>query len=289
MTSVLVTGGDGQVGRSVLDIADDHRFRHLSLAVLGRRDCDITDQKSVAAAIEALDPAVIINAAGYTAVDAAESDPEAAMRVNRDGVAHLAAYDDRRLIQLSTDYVFDGTKSSWYTESDPVAPLGVYGETKWLGEQAASTNPRHLTLRTSWVYAAHGTNFVKAMLQLGAHRRHVQVVDDQTGCPTSAHDIAVALLQLVDYDLTGVFHLAGSEDATWCEFATAIFDTAQLDVVVEPTTTANYSTPAPRPENSRLDSSTLAAATGIRLPGWRSSLPRVVDALQHSAHTRTRS
>ena len=164
MTSVLVTGGDGQVGRSVLDIADDHRFRHLSLAVLGRRECDITDQKSVAAAIEALDPAVIINAAGYTAVDAAESDPEAAMRVNRDGVAHLAAYDDRRLIQLSTDYVFDGTKSSWYTESDPVAPLGVYGETKWLGEQAASTNPRHLTLRTSWVYAAHGTNFVKTML-----------------------------------------------------------------------------------------------------------------------------
>ena len=148
VTSVLVTGGDGQVGRSVLDIADDHRFRHLSLAVLGRRECDITDQKSVAAAIEALDPAVIINAAGYTAVDAAESDPEAAMRVNRDGVAHLAAYDDRRLIQLSTDYVFDGTKSSWHIESDP--------QSAWVYVRrglrtSCTTNPR--TTLHSWVYA----------------------------------------------------------------------------------------------------------------------------------------
>lgn len=289
MTRVLVTGGNGQVGRSITDLLGDQRFQHLTVSVADRATCDITNPDAVRRAIERFNPSVIVNTAAYTAVDASETDEAAAMLVNCDGVAHLAAQTGRRLIHLSTDYVFDGSKDGWYMESDPVAPLGVYGTSKWQGEQAARTNPDHLILRTAWVYAAHGHNFVKTMLRLGAERGNLRVVADQIGCPTSAHDIADAILRLVDIDATGTYHMAGASQATWHELATATFELAELDVAVEAIGTAEYPTPAPRPANSRLDSTALASATHVRLPSWQDSLPAVIDAARSSVPSRNHS
>ena len=289
MTRVLVTGGNGQVGRSITDLLGDQRFQHLTVSVADRATCDITNPDAVRRAIERFNPSVIVNTAAYTAVDASETDEAAAMLVNCEGVAHLAAQTGRRLIHLSTDYVFDGSKDGWYMESDPVAPLGVYGTSKWQGEQAARTNPDHLILRTAWVYAAHGHNFVKTMLRLGAERGNLRVVADQIGCPTSAHDIADAILRLVDIDATGTYHMAGASQATWHELATATFELAELDVAVEAIGTAEYPTPAPRPANSRLDSTALASATHVRLPSWQDSLPAVIDAARSSVPSRNHS
>ena len=289
MTRVLVTGGNGQVGRSITDLLGDQRFQHLTVSVADRATCDITNPDAVRRAIERFNPSVIVNTAAYTAVDASETDEATAMLVNCDGVAHLAAQTGRRLIHLSTDYVFDGSKDGWYTESDPVAPLGVYGTSKWQGEQAARTNPDHLILRTAWVYAAHGHNFVKTMLRLGAERGNLRVVADQIGCPTSAHDIADAILRLVDIDATGTYHMAGASQASWHELATATFELAELDVAVEAIGTAENPTPAPRPANSRLDSTALASATHVRLPSWQDSLPAVIDAARSSVPSRNHS
>ena len=289
MTRVLVTGGNGQVGRSITDLLGDQRFQHLTVSVADRATCDITNPDAVRRAIERFNPSVIVNTAAYTAVDASETDEATAMLVNCDGVAHLAAQTGRRLIHLSTDYVFDGSKDGWYTDSDPVAPLGVYGTSKWQGEQAARTNPDHLILRTAWVYAAHGHNFVKTMLRLGAERGNLRVVADQIGCPTSAHDIADAILRLVDIDATGTYHMAGASQASWHELATATFELAELDVAVEAIGTAENPTPAPRPANSRLDSTALASATHVRLPSWQDSLPAVIDAARSSVPSRNHS
>ena len=290
MTRVLVTGGNGQVGRSIADLASDERFTALDIAVADRSTVDITDRAGLCAAFDRMRPEVVINAAAYTAVDAAETDEAAAMAANADGVASLAdlcATHGARLLHLSTDYVFDGTKDGWYVESDPIAPLGIYGRTKAAGEAAARACPAHLILRTSWVYAAHGNNFIKTMLRIGAERPEVGVVDDQVGCPTSAHDIAEALLHLSSLDVNGTYHLAGVDSASWHEFAVAIFAAADFTTTANPISTADFSTPAPRPANSRLDSSALADATGVRLPGWRDSLPDVVSAILDTGRLRT--
>ena len=290
MTRVLVTGGNGQVGRSIAELASDERFAALDIAVAGRSTVDITDRAGLRAAFDRMRPEVVINAAAYTAVDAAEADEAAAMAANADGVASLAdlcAAHGARLLHLSTDYVFDGTKDGWYVESDPVAPLGVYGRTKAAGEAAARACPAHLILRTSWVYAAHGNNFVRTMLRIGAERPEVGVVDDQVGCPTNAQDIAEALLHLSSLDVHGTYHLAGADAASWHEFAVAIFAAADLTATANPISTADFPTPAPRPANSRLDSSALADATGVRLPGWRDSLPDVVSAILDTGQLRT--
>ena len=238
-----------------------------------------TDADAVRAAVGRIRPDVVVNAAAFTAVDAAEDASDAAHAINHEGVANLATLGVR-LLHISTDYVFDGSMARPYTEADPVAPLGVYGRSKELGEQAARAAGDHLILRTAWVYSAHGHNFVKTMLRLGAERDHVRVVADQFGCPTSAHDLAVAILQLVDHEITGTFHLTGAEEASWHEFASAVMDVAGFEVEVEAITTADYPTPAPRPANSRLDSSAIDAATGVRLPGWRRSLPRVIEQIR---------
>ena len=285
MTRVLVTGGNGQVGQSLADLASDERFAALDITVADRSTVDITDRAGLDAVFDRVRPDVVINAAAYTAVDAAETDESAAMAANADGVASLAALcsaSDTRLLHLSTDYVFDGTKDGWYVESDLIAPLGVYGRTKAAGEAAARTCPNHLILRTAWVYAAHGSNFVKTMLRVGAERPELGVVHDQIGCPTSAHDIAYALLRLASLGATGTYHLAGADQASWYEFAVAIFAAAGLTPTVNAIGTADYPTPAPRPANSRLDSNALAGVTAVRLPGWRDSLPGVVDAILSS-------
>lgn len=279
---VLVTGAAGQVGAELMRAAWP-----AGVAVTGvdRRGLDITDATAVDAVVAELAPEVIVNAAAYTAVDRAETEPDLAQAVNATGVAHLAAAADRhgsRLVHLSTDYVFDGTKDGWYVEDDPVAPLGVYGATKLAGEQAAAAAERHLILRTAWVYGALGANFVATMLRLGAERDELAVVADQRGCPTAAVDIAAAIVDLVTAgldgdELSGTFHLASPEEATWHEFACAILSEqiagGRLAVRAIPTT--DYPTPAARPANSRLDSTAIADAAGIVLPAWSTTMPAV--------------
>jgi dTDP-4-dehydrorhamnose reductase len=292
VTRVLVTGGNGQVGRSIAELASDTRFAALDIAVTDRSTVDITNRAGLNAVFDRLQPDVVINAAAYTSVDAAESDEAAAAAVNTGGVASLAnlcAANDARLLHLSTDYVFDGTKDGWYVESEPIAPLGVYGRTKAAGEAAARACPAHLILRTSWVYSAHGDNFVRTMLRIGAEHPELGVVDDQVGCPTSAHDIAEALLHLSSLDANGTYHLAGADHASWHEFAVAIFAAADLTTTANPISTADFPTPAPRPANSRLDSSALADATGVRLPSWRDSLSGAVSAILDTDQLRTSS
>jgi len=287
---LVVTGAQGQVVRSLIERAPDG----VEVVALARPELDLADPASIRDAFESGPADVVVNAAAYTAVDKAEAEEELATRVNGEG-AGLVAAAARALgapvIQLSTDYVFDGSLDRPYREDDPVAPLGAYGRSKLAGEEAvAAANPRHVILRTAWVYSPFGANFVKTMLRLGQTRDEVRVVADQRGGPTSALDIADAVLLIAHRMLAapgpekyGVFHMTGGGEASWAEFAQAVFAEAQAlgrpAVKVIPISTAEYPTPARRPANSRLDGARLQRDYGIALPDWRESLPPVVARL----------
>jgi dTDP-4-dehydrorhamnose reductase len=243
-------------------------------------------------------PDFIINAAAYTAVDRAESEPDAAWAGNCTGPANLAtACDDARvpLVHLSTDYVFDGSKIGAYREDDPVNPLGVYGKSKEAGDRAVrGALSQHVIVRTAWVYSAHGSNFVKTMLRLAAERPVLRVVADQTGSPTSAADIAAAIRTIVQQLAAGntgwgTYHFAGGGAVTWHGFAEAIFDLAAQwrgpPPLVEAITTADYPTPARRPANSVLDCSRIGATFGIVPRPWRAALAEVIRELREGEGT----
>ncbi|MCX5516596.1 dTDP-4-dehydrorhamnose reductase [Kaistia algarum] len=288
---MAVTGRSGQVALSLAERAEASGFE---LVTLARPEIDLADPASVEAAVLAAAPDVVVSAAAYTAVDKAESEADLAARVNRDGPQALARAATRLgipIVHLSTDYVFDGTKGSPYMETDPTSPLGVYGATKLAGEAAiASVTPDHAILRTSWVYSPFGSNFVKTMLRLASTRDRLTVVADQFGRPSYAPDIAAAvfavarrLIETEDESGRGVFHLTGTGDANWYEFASAIIAGSIArggrSVQVAPITTADYPTPAKRPADSRLDCSRLASVHGIALPEWRGSLELCLDRL----------
>ena len=240
-------------------------------------------------------PDLVVNAAAYTAVDKAEQEPAAAHAINALGAgatAEAAAGLGIPVIQVSTDYVFDGAKPDPYTEDDPTGPLGSYGRSKLEGEAAvAAANPRHVILRTAWVYAPYGQNFVRTMLRLAATRPELGVVADQHGCPTAARDIAATILGVAAQLLThpddkarrGVFHMAAQGEAVWADVAEAIFGRSAAlggpSATVRRITTADYPTPARRPANSRLDCSKLQRLYGIALPPWRVSLESCVERL----------
>lgn len=262
--------------------------------VVGRPAFDFDRPGTIAAVLAAERPALVVNAAAWTAVDGAEAEPDAAARANRDGPATLAALCADLgvpLIHLSTDYVFDGTKGAPYVETDRTAPTGVYGQTKLEGEQAVlAACPQAVVLRTSWVYASVGKNFVRTMLTAAQKTSTLRVVADQRGCPTSARDLADAVLTVAarvqagwEPALGGVFHAAGTGDTTWYGLAQAVFDAAlrhgRVRPTVEPITTADYPTPAHRPADSRLDCSKLARVYGVTLPPWQGAVQRVVDEL----------
>ena len=288
--SILVTGGSGQLA-GALAAAGGTRVRRV-----GRPDFDFDRPESIAACFRAADPWLVVNAAAYTAVDAAETNEAAAARANRDGPAELArlcAAAGVPLIHVSTDYVYDGDKPTPYVETDPVAPHSVYGATKLAGEQAVlASGARAIILRTAWVYAATGRNFVRTMLSLAQTRDTLRVVADQHGCPTAAADLAAAILAIAGLLETGgwqdayagVFHAAGSGETTWHELAVAAFEEAsrhgaKVPATVIPIATAEYPTPARRPANSRLDCSRLEAVFNVRLPPWRRSLARTIDEI----------
>ena len=290
---LYVIGAEGQVARSLREAASLHE--NIAFGFGARPDVDLLHPGSIETAIAKFRPDVVINPAAYTAVDKAESEPEQAYSINRDGaraVASAARIQGAPVIHLSTDYVYDGNKIGAYVESDPVAPQGVYGRSKLEGELAvAEANPRHVVLRTSWVYAPFGSNFVRTMLRLAAERDRLRVVDDQIGCPTYAPDIASAIIGVAwkltnsgwHSDFAGVTHLAGPDALTWCAFAREIIrENAERGgrvVPVDPISTSDYPTAAVRPANSTLSTEKLRATFGIRLPPMRESLSDCLDRL----------
>ena len=295
---IFVAGEHGQLAKAVGEACQS---RGLPVLLAGRSTASVTDKHAITAAIAAFRPDVVINAAAYTAVDRAEDEAADAYRVNRDGVAHLATVcADRRalLVHVSTDYVFDGSKTSPYLETDTPNPLGIYGASKLAGEHAvAAAAVDHLIVRTSWVCSPHGSNFVKTMLRLGAERDEIAVVDDQWGSPTFARDLAATLLTMAERalgsnarsELSGVYHAAGSGYTTWCGFARAIMSKSARrggpSNRIKAITTSEYPTKAARPANSRLDCSKLERVFGLRLPAWTDSLDICLDELLRT-HTR---
>jgi dTDP-4-dehydrorhamnose reductase len=293
--AILLTGGGGQVGTELRRLAPDD----LEIVAPGRDQLDLSDPDAIARHVAARPWAAVINSGAYTAVDKAESDPVTAWKINALGPAALAfatAQAGIPLLQVSTDYVFDGAKAGAYVEDDPVGPLGVYGASKEAGEQAVRTgNPRHVILRTAWVVSPHGGNFIKTMLRLAETRDELRVVDDQRGCPTSAADIATTLITIARRLIedpaapVGAYHFVNAGEATWCEFAREIFARAEVHgrkpPRVEAITTADYPTPARRPANSRLDTQKLARDFGVTPRPWRTAAAEVVDTLLAGSQT----
>jgi len=287
---ILVTGAGGQVGTELLARAARHGH---DVTGLVRADLDISDAAAVEAAVAKIKPSLIVNAAAYTAVDKAEEDRDAAYAINRDGPANLAEAAKQAgipLIHISTDYVFDGSKDGAYLESDPVAPLGVYGASKEAGEQAVrAALDEHVIMRTSWVYAAHGGNFVKTMLRVGKDRDQLRVVADQFGAPTSAADIADAILTIAtrigegNRSSWGTYHYTAEGRASWHGFAEAIFARAEpvwgRCPVVEAIPSSDYPTPAKRPTNSVLDAAKILAAFAVPRRPWQDGLEDVLGVL----------
>jgi dTDP-4-dehydrorhamnose reductase len=290
---LYVIGGQGQVARSLREAAAGNDG--IVFGYAERPDVDLLRPGSIARALADFHPDIVINPAAYTAVDKAESEPDQAFALNRDGagtVAAAAAKQGVPVIHFSTDYVFDGAKDAAYVESDPVSPRCVYGQSKYEGELAvAAANPRHIVLRTSWVYAPFGTNFVRTMLRLAAERDSLRVVNDQIGCPTYAPDIAAAVITIAGKVLAegwhvrfaGVTHLAGPDALTWYAFANDIIRGAALRggrlVPISPILTSDYPTPAARPANSRLSTARLASVFDARLPPLERSLANCLDRL----------
>jgi len=290
-TRILVIGAQGQIARELERAALPSGF---ALRTAGRATLDIARRDAVMEAVVRERPALVVNAAAYTAVDRAETEPEAARAINADGPGWLAeATADLGvpLVHISTDYVFDGSKDGAYVEADPVRPLGAYGTSKEAGERAVrAANPRHVILRTAWVYSPFGQNFVKTMLRLGAERDELRVVADQRGCPTSAGEMARGIVEIARQllldrreDAWGTYHLAGSGETTWHGLAEAVFELAAPALgrrpVVHAITTADYPTPACRPANSVLDCAKAERAFGVRLRPWRDALADVVAEL----------
>lgn len=292
---VYVIGSEGQVARSLREAAA--RDASLVFGFSSRSEVDLLRPSTIRNAFANFRPDVVINPAAYTAVDKAESEPEQAFAINRDGagaVAEAAEAVGAPVIHFSTDYVFDGRKEGAYLEGDPIAPQGVYGTSKLQGEIAvAAAHSRHVILRTSWVYAPFGGNFVRTMLRLAVERDRLRVVDDQVGCPTYAPDIADAALAIAEQiagngwkaDHAGVTHLAGPDSMSWCSFARRIVALSTKGggrpVPVDPIATRDYPTPAARPANSRLSTVRLSSLFGIHIPPLETSLASCLDRLRY--------
>lgn len=288
---IAVIGREGQVAHY---LRTQGRARGLYVFAAGRPEVDLTRPQTVVDFLDRVRPNVVVNAAAYTAVDKAESDGERAFQINATGAGELARICSAAsipLVQISTDFVFDGSKRQPYLEGDAVLPLGIYGASKAAGETAVRrTQLQHVILRTSWVYGAHGSNFVKTMLRLAAERTELGVVDDQVGCPTSARDLADAILKIApvlaanrDPSIWGTYHLTGTGDVTWHGFAAEIFRHAAARNAAVPRliaiSTDGYPTPARRPAYSVLNNTKFSGKFGFMLPDWRESLAECMAEL----------
>jgi len=288
LIKVLVFGQTGQVARELRRRA----AAGMTLQTLNRAGADLGDPAACAAVVVASNADIVINAAAYTAVDKAENDETLATVINGDApgaMARAAAARGVPFLHVSTDYVFAGDGTAPWAPEAPTGPLGAYGRSKLVGETGVrGAGGAHAILRTSWVFSAHGNNFVKSMLRLGAAHDALSIVDDQIGGPTAAGDIADALLVMArafasGKGQTGTYHFAGAPATSWAGFAREIFAQAKLAVTVTGIPTKDYPTPARRPLNSRLDCSTTENVFGIPRPDWRVSLAGVLKELSESA------
>jgi len=289
---ILITGATGQLGAA---LAAGAATAGLPYAAFNRSALDFDRPETIERCFAAAEPSIVLNAAAWTAVDAAESNVEAAYRANRDGPAILAALCARAeilLIHVSTDYVFDGSKGAPYVETDAVAPLGMYGASKEAGERAVlESDARAIILRTAWVFSAGGRNFARTMIEAGRKRPQLRVVADQRGTPTAAVDLAAAMLQIVatlrqrgwHHTDRGIFHATNTGATTWHGFAEQIFEVAgelgEAHPEILPITTADWPTPVRRPADSRLDCGKLARQFGVTLPDWRDATHRVITSM----------
>lgn len=282
---VLITGKNGQVGSCLVSQLTNTPF--IDFLALGRNELDITSDEQVNEIVNKYQPTIIINAAAFTAVDKAESEPDLANAINNIGpknLAKAAAQIGASIIHISTDYVFEGDKLGLYTEVDKVNPQGVYGQTKLAGEQSVAHEcAAHIILRTAWVFSEFGNNFVKTMLRLAQTRDTLGVVGDQFGGPTYAGDIASTIIKIasqIEQGSTkfGVYHYSGYPHVSWQKFAKQIFESAlahniiAAPIAVNEITTADYPTPAKRPENSKLDCKKIATDFSIDPSDWQSAL-----------------
>lgn len=289
---ILIIGGTGQVGTELLRC---HWPEDIELVAPARQELDLCDCDRIKNYIAAGSFSAVINSGAYTAVDRAENDILTAWKVNAMAPVAIAAATKNSgtpIIHISTDYVFNGASNSPYVEEDPVAPLGVYGASKEAGEQAVRTgNPRHVILRTAWVFSAHGTNFVKTMLRVADERSLIKVVNDQQGSPTAAADIASTLAlisrRLIDDEQcpVGTYNFVNSGEATWYDFASEIFrlrrSAGYRAPELEPIRTSEYPTPARRPANSRLSTEKIQRHFGVEPREWKSALRQVLTSITH--------
>lgn len=277
---VLVTGAGGQMGRELLGCRPDG----IELTGTSRKELDVSSLRQCREAMRRVRPDAVIHCAAYTAVDAAESEVEAAFHTNADGTANMAQASREagaKLLYLSTDYVFDGESSAPYREDSPVGPQSIYGRSKLAGEQAVQALLEEaFIIRTSWVYGPHGNNFVKTMLRLGYEGRDIKVVDDQVGSPTYTYDLAETILQLIRTDCYGVYHASNAGSCSWYEFAEAIFALGGIEAQLQPCTTSEYPQAAKRPRYSVMSQDALAAAGIAPLRPWREALAHMLGRVQ---------
>lgn len=276
MKSVFVVGAEGQLALSLKKIAPNLKF-------LSRKDLDLSQNHLIQSFFKKNKADTIINAAGYTQVDKAESESDLAFKINAEAAGELAKHCDRYLY-VSTDYVFDGRGDRPYLESDPCNPIGVYGKSKRLGEEfSIKNNPKSIVLRTSWLHSPYRQNFLKTMLRLSGSQQSLRVVGDQIGRPTYALDLADVILRIVNAEKKldpGIYHYANKGQCSWYEFAAEIFRAQKISVKLEAITTAEYPTPAKRPSYSVLDTAKIEKALGLKIPTWQNGVQRCLEALK---------
>ncbi|KFL16574.1 dTDP-4-dehydrorhamnose reductase [Geobacillus stearothermophilus] len=274
---VVVTGAKGQLGTDLVNILADRGYEVYGY---GRNELDITNFDQVKQVISEVNPDVVIHAAAYTKVDLAESEPDQAFLINAYGTRNVVVSSEAvgaKLVYISTDYVFDGAVNAPYNEFAPTNPLSVYGKSKLAGEQfVRDLHSKFFIVRTSWVYGKHGNNFVKTMLKLAQERNELMVVNDQVGCPTYTVDLANCILELIQTEKYGIYHVSNSGHCSWYEFAKAIFEEAGIEVKVNPCTTKDFPRPAPRPAYSVFEHMALKLNGFSEMRNWREALKEFI-------------
>lgn len=282
---ILVTGVRGQLG---YDVVQEGESRGLEMFGTDVDNMDITDAGQVKRVIEEYKPDAVIHCAAYTAVDAAEDNQELCRKINVDGTRNIAEVCkdmDIPMMYFSTDYIFDGQGENFWKEDDPKKPLNVYGQTKYEGELAVQEfAEKYFILRISWVFGVNGNNFIKTMLRVGPQRGEVGVVADQIGSPTYTYDLAKLVIDMIQTDKYGAYHVTNEGICSWYEFACEIFKQAGLDVKVNPLTTAEYPAKAARPFNSRMSKDKLINAGFDMLPSWQDALKRYLNLILERGH-----
>jgi dTDP-4-dehydrorhamnose reductase len=278
---VIVTGAKGQLGTDLVHLLADKRYEVYGY---GREELDITNYDQVKRVISEVSPDVVIHVAAYTKVDLAESEPDQAFLINAYGTRNVAVESEAvgaKLVYISTDYVFDGTANTPYNEFAPTNPLSVYGKSKLAGEQyVRDLHSKFFIVRTSWVFGKHGNNFVKTMLKLAQERDELMVVHDQVGCPTYTVDLANCILELIQTEKYGIYHVSNSEHCSWYEFAKAIIKEAGIEIKVNPCTTKDFPRPAPRPSYSVFDHMSLRLNGFSEVRNWKEALQEFIGSIR---------